>query len=716
VHATVAVLFVAVESLLYLIAHACGWPRPVLPAVGSLGGMALSPWWWLPGAVLAFGLLPAWLGFWLTPKPGTTASLSLGGLVLWLLGLAGSISALALTGSFALPLLAIGVLILAWLWQEAALWGTGAATSPATRGIIARNRLTSVSGIGLGLLLGSLVWVLLDTLAGYAASRHSRAIPGLMGLIAASLPALRSLVTRAIDAGDRLAAASAAEPKPASAKLASVWQRLKLGVVAFGLLGFFVFSLDVLTYWAFDDPIRGRWVLAASWIASLVMGRLTGFVNLSSLQALYAARLARTYLGAANEERVHAADSEPKDVDAAHPQDDVFLHDHHPEEQGGPLHLINVCVNETVDMASGRQLAEDKGLAMCLGPEGVSVGVRFHALWEMRRPEEEGMPARMLRRFEHPQDPSAGGRRGLRALPVAPDPAAFHVLASRDRSVVEVESLRLSQWVAISGAAVSTGQGRSTSLPVSLLLGLFNVRLGYWWSSNINSGDRPGRYPPSLWRALKAIPGHLFRTQATILNEWRAYFPGPSRRLWYLTDGGHSDNTSLYELIRRRLPFMLAIDAGHDPAYSFDDLGLLVRRVRLDFGAQVTWIDPTDARKSKPTGWDPVQLAAGAAKVPAWIQAWLNPDALGDIGALTRRGSFAAVLAHIDYVDSAERSWLVVLKACLSSPPPTPLDVECYAKANETFPNESTVDQFFDDDQWESYRLLAQRLTETVLA
>jgi len=92
-----------------------------------------------------------------------------------------------------------------------------------------------------------------------------------------------------------------------------------------------------------------------------------------------------------------------------------------------------------------------------------------------------------------------------------------------------------------------------------VLFGLFNVRLGYWWNSGIAAGDRPGRYPPSLWRRLKAVPGYLFQTQGTILNEWRAYFAGPSQKLWYLTDGGHSENTGLYELIRRRLPFMLAV-------------------------------------------------------------------------------------------------------------------------------------------------------------
>jgi len=35
-----------------------------------------------------------------------------------------------------------------------------------------------------------------------------------------------------------------------------------------------------------------------------------------------------------------------------------------------------------------------------------------------------------------------------------------------------------------------------------------------------------------------------------LLNEWRGYFPGPGARLWYLSDGGHFENSGLYELIR----------------------------------------------------------------------------------------------------------------------------------------------------------------------
>ena len=716
-HVCVALLILAVELLLCWIAIALDFPQPRLTLTGSGGAIPLSAWWWVPVAVLLPGLLPVWFGYWLAPTPLTTGSLSVGGLAIWLFALAGSVATLATTGTFVLPMAAIAILLLSWLWQEAALWGVSRAADRAGRGGIARSRLSRAAGIGLGALGAALLWVLIDTGAGLAAQRRSLIPVGMMGLVAATLPALRALIMQLLQYGvGKPMQPVGTGPTEQQAEGQSLLRNAALGALAFFLLGLLIFGLDVIAHWAFLVG-QGTWFLLATAIASIVLGPATRFVNLSSLQSLYAGRLAHTYLGAANEDRVHSGESsETRDVDESDPRDDVLLCEYHPEAAGGPLHLINVCVNETVDVASGRQLSEDRGLPMCLGPQGVSVGLRFHALWDRLDPTHLAVGERMVRQMENPVAPADVERSALRAIRESANPDAFHVLASRKTSTVPVESLGLSRWMAISGAAISTGEGRLTNLPQSLLLGLFNVRLGYWWDSHIRAKDRPGRYPPDLWRRLKSIPGALFRTQATFLNEWRGYFPGPSHKLWYLSDGGHWENTGLYELIRRRLPFIIAVDAGHDPDYAFDDLALLTRRARLDFRAKLTWIDPTDARGTGARDWAAIHQAAGGASVPAWIQSWLQPNALGDLATLAREGAFGAALARITYDGSASESWLVVLKPCLVSPPPMALDVCNYAKANGTFPNQSTVDQFFSEDQWESYRLLGEALTNAVIA
>ena len=54
----------------------------------------------------------------------------------------------------------------------------------------------------------------------------------------------------------------------------------------------------------------------------------------------------------------------------------------------------------------------------------------------------------------------------------------------------------------------------------------------------------------------------IFRMQGMLLSEWRGRFYGASRRFWYLSDGGYFEVTGAYELLRRRLPFVIVTDTG----------------------------------------------------------------------------------------------------------------------------------------------------------
>jgi choline dehydrogenase-like flavoprotein len=653
----------------------------------SLPHGTLSPWWWLPFALFLGGVFPAWLGYWLTPVPGSPQAHPPLALLTWLAAIVAAVAAIPVTGTVTGPIAGIATLLAAWVWQETARWGEPQVSKPpsgegSNQGVVARNRLTSGLARMLTLLIASLLWVVLDTLARWVAhgAHVIQWIAGLMSAIAALLPLFRALAARK------------PTTTPAGAFLAGIANRLKTAALAFPLLLFLVFALDTITHYTFNAGTRiGGWLSISALVISLIVGRISTFVNLSSLQTLYAARLSRTYLGASNDARIHASGDVPRDVGAAHPDDDLFFHKYHPEQRGGPLHLLNVCVNETVDVVSGRQLSEDKGLSMCVGPRGASVGLRFHALW----------------------DPAQTG--ALLAMPVSPDPDSFHVLADKDKPAVAVEPLRLSQWTSISGAAFSTGEGRFTTLATSVLAGLFNLRLGYWWDTRIKTGDRPGLYPPSFLQRVKSAPGFLFNAQRTILNEWRGYFPGPSRRYWYLSDGGHFENTGLYELVRRRVPLMIAIQADEDAGYGFDSMGLLIRKARLDFGAEFHWVDPTAARTARQTGWEAIHAATAPHRVPDWIRSWIDPDAIGPPSGITRTGPHAAALAPVCYDGEAQpSSWLVMLKACLPHGD-MPLDLRSYAAANQFFPNQSTLEQNFSDDQWESYRLLGELLARRML-
>jgi choline dehydrogenase-like flavoprotein/cytochrome P450 len=656
-------------------------PKLALPT-WQVGAINVSFWWCVPVALLLFVVVPLAVGYWLTPSAGKRYPIL--PLLLWIALLAGAVYGLALPGAALWSGLALGALLLAWPVQEVTRWRVASedrkAAPVAPESVAAdrapdsvpnalvRNRVTRALGVALLGLAASLVWVALDSFAAAAATT-----PKSLWAMVGSAPVVVILRIAAVEWLKSSSGGAAAEQ-------AYAWGRKAIVAgLAFLLALVLVFFIDVLVHFAFkDNPARGAWATMTALIASLVIGRWSGFLNLSSLQQAYGQKLIRTFLGATNDGRVHPS-GDPTPVEIPSADDDVYFDEYHPERNGGPLHLINTCVNDTVASDSGRELPGDKGLPMCVGPSGVSVGRKYHALWQPR----EGLH----------MDETV-----VRPLPVAPDPNAFHVLGRRDNKETRVERLRLGQWMAISGAAVATGTGRFTTIPQALLLGLLNIRLGYWWDSGIPARKRPDRYPPNPWRRIKSLPGSAFRMQATLLNEWRGYFPGPAESLWYVTDGGHFDNTGLYELIRRRLPFIVAIDGGQDESYELDDLAMLTRQVRLDFVAEIEWLNSTQSGRDGRRDW---------ATVPEWIRSFFEPNAVGSLTDLKRGSTHCSALARITYSDDRSReTWLLLVKANLA--PPLPVDVRNYAAQHPSFPNESTANQFFKDDQWESYRALGQ--------
>jgi len=690
----VGTLFIAIFGLLRLLAGPLG-RLPGIPASPvTFLGLQLSPWWWLPAAIfLALGL-PFFISFWLVPRKKGGPPYAVFALLLWVVLLAGAVVALGIPGLRLVGFVTIVVLLLAWVWELLASLDMPAGTAEQTQAALLRNRLTRALGTAVLVFVAALLWVALDTLARAAADQSTmRSMTvGLAALLMAILPFFRDTITNLTKPATQPgAAASGGIPM------------LLVAVLAFGLLAFELFALDVLVHWSFNHSTTvGLWFILLAFAVSVVLGRDVSFLNLSSLQSTYAARLARTFLGASNPERIYPhGTGAPTEVQVPDANDDIELEAYHPELKGGPLHLIGVCVNETADAVSGRHLKQDKGLQMALGPEGITVGRRFTALWDRS-------PAGI-----------ESGDSVVRAILPSNDPNAFHVLKKRGFDTAEVEPLRLSQWIATSGAAFSTGSGRNTRVALSLLLGLLNVRLGYWWDTHIRAGQRPGRYPPGFWRRLIELPSFLFRTQRMLLDEWRGFYGGPSQRFWYLSDGGHFEGTGLYELIRRQMPFILSIDALQDSRYLFQDVSTLIRLAEIDFGAHCHWIDPVPARANGQTGWAAFQVAG--QDVPLWIQSWLNPDAIGPWQEIKRNGPYAAALARVTYAKPrltasgrpAPPTWLLLLKAAV--PPGVPLEVRCHAEASPAFPNDPTADQFLTDEQWESYRELGECMMGRVL-
>ena len=466
-------------------------------------------------------------------------------------------------------------------------------------------------------------------------------------------------------------------------------------VLALALL----FLVNVIAHSAFlSGHTCWAWgAIAIAFFFSLALGRAFDFLNFTSLHASYAARITRTFLGATNEARTRGGDSAASDISITHPGDDLPHHLYRPEQHGGPLHLISVCVNETVDHASQRHDPSRKGLLMTIGSFGVSVGRRYFAKWSPRIE----MPCWMrLRRWLEGLDGNELSPPSLEAIRLDADPNTFHPLARRDNNPAVVQGMSLGEWVAVSGAAFSTGRGRATNMLEALFMGLVNLRLGFWWDSGVRATERPGRFPANVWRRIKELPREIVRAQQVLLSEWRARFDGPSRELWNLSDGGHLDNSSVYELVRRRVPFIICTDATGDAKYIYDELGTMVENVRVDFGAEVEWVDPAQFI------------------LPGWITRWINRAHIGTLDQIKGngepRGTKHAALARINYPgDDAQESWLLLIKASLTGD--ESLDVTRYAKTHPDFPQDSTGDQIYDEDQWESYRKLGYKAASAVI-
>ncbi|HSL22849.1 MAG TPA: hypothetical protein VK886_15060 [Vicinamibacterales bacterium] len=497
--------------------------------------------------------------------------------------------------------------------------------------------------------------------------------------------------------------------------------------VAILLLAALLISYNVLSHgvaWNFECACgpRARTGLFLAWTAAALLlawafGNAFAFLNQSSHQPLYTARLTRAYLGASNERRwdrqAAAAAAGRHPVSEPVPGDDMEAHEYWaPAAVAGlsrearawaaknmPLHLVNVTVNETYDGQSQVQQQDRKGTGMALGPAGVSLGIRHHVIVREHARTDPGTHS--LRIYAYPEDPG-----GFRVFEYGTRPGAW----------LEVEEfpwepLSLGRWIAISGAAFTTGTGYRTSFGLSMLAGLTNIRLGYWWDSRIDPESRHGRTrsAESLARTWLA---RFFPVQCFLLDEMTARFPGTAREFWYVSDGGHFENMGAYELIRRRLPVIIVIDAEADPQYGFDGLANLVRKARLDFQTEIEFLDVPELAEER--------LGALFGTLEQVRPSPAEPPASARTARLSRARCAVARVTYPEVSQNAQdvrqpapSGWLLYVKPTLLGDEPE--DVAQYARTNPPFPQQTTADQFFDEAQWESYRKLGDHIGGRIL-
>jgi hypothetical protein len=339
-------------------------------------------------------------------------------------------------------------------------------------------------------------------------------------------------------------------------------------------------------------------------------------VNSFSLHSMYRQRLIRAYLGASNERR------------HPHPFTGFDERDNMPMcalTRHRPLHVVNITLN----LVGGAKLA-----------------------WQQRKAEP----------FTSTRLHTGSCRVGYRTS---------DLYGGKYRTDVRRTAITLGTAMTISGAAASPSMGYNSSPLLTIVMALFNARLGWWLGNPARDG--------TAWR----LPGPRFGIR-TFIDEMLGMTN--DRNTWvYLSDGGHFENLGLYEMVLRRCTTIVLSDAGADPGYGYQDLGNAVRKIRIDLGI------PIDIDTPMPTAW-PGTTGAG--------------DAIEGRHAAIGRIRYGAV------DPGAEDGVLIYLKPSLTGDEPA--DVRHYGSEQQAFPHETTTDQFFSEAQFESYRRLGLHVIEQV--
>lgn len=220
--------------------------------------------------------------------------------------------------------------------------------------------------------------------------------------------------------------------------------------------------------------------------------------------------------------------------------------------------------------------------------------------------------------------------------------------------------LDLGTAMAISGAAAAPRMGTLTSAKYTPLMAMLNVRLGYWLR-------KPNSVGP-----LNGVPGasYFLRELTGLMDE--------SLPFLNLSDGGHIENLGLYELLRRRCRYIVAIDGEADPNHAFGGLLTAIQMAKIDLGVRIE-PDLTDLR-------DGVEQFKRAHFAMTRI----------DYGVSDASGPILGLLLVIKLALTGNESELLMR----------------YRRENPAFPHQSTAQQLFSEAQFEAYRELGEHAAE----
>lgn len=220
-------------------------------------------------------------------------------------------------------------------------------------------------------------------------------------------------------------------------------------------------------------------------------------------------------------------------------------------------------------------------------------------------------------------------------------------------------ALDIATAMALSGAAVSPQMGQKTKRYSSFWLTILNLRLGVWLKNPRHTASK------KMYPTIKNLTQELFATA----NENDAVVQ--------ISDGGHIENLGIYELLRRRCKFIVAVDGEHDASMTFHGFTNLQRLAYIDFGII--------------------------------IESDLEDLRLDSQGFSRSHFRFCRIRYPLGTMDKQEEfGYLLYMKLSLTGNEGE--FIRRYKLDEPAFPHHSTADQFFNEAQFEAYRALGEHV------
>jgi hypothetical protein len=224
------------------------------------------------------------------------------------------------------------------------------------------------------------------------------------------------------------------------------------------------------------------------------------------------------------------------------------------------------------------------------------------------------------------------------------------------------ERITLASAAAISSAAVNPQSGHKIPGSVNWLLLLANFRLGVWLPNPRLANDRR-----RFHRSRAFAPLDIIKELLGTNSEEDSFV--------FVSDGGHGDNLGLVSLVERGCRLIVSVDAAGDPRWQFSDLEYALSLLREK-------------------GWAVTNCYYESIRPQSEVAGFSRPISETPMGRIQLTNTTTNITVSI-----------LLLKSCL-----TKETIEAftegslrYAEQHPKFPQESTADQWFSEDQFDSY-------------